>query len=322
MIKKLITKFKVVDTTSKENNMAVTPLSTPPVPPNSNLGRGMFVWVTSNSTQDPLNNDTKQQALLNFCGTQGINYVFLDMWQYLGASNWTSTKLNNLRKFLDAAHKSGIKVWALAGNTDWGTAQNWVATNILKNLLWFQTQTLDPTRNFDGVMLDVEYWTDGGLDVEDNCSGLCDLMRMFRTTLNIPVGCFTGFYLKDNTATRASFTYNGKSAQDGEHLMDNSDLTVVGAYRDHANDNGTDGPGQITLFQAWYDYASQYGKNLPLMCGSETIDVSPAYITYFGASKATMETEHTTISNTFRVATNSCFVGQAVHSYDGWKAMS
>ena len=58
------------------------------------------------------------------------------------------------------------------------------------------------------------------------------------------------------------------------------------------------------------------------MCGSETIDVSPAYVTYFGGTKATMEAEHTTISNLFRVTSNSTFVGQAVHSYDGWKAMS
>src|SRR5574339_220509 len=295
--------------------MVVNPLSTPPVPPNSNLGRGMFVWVTTNSSQDPLNTDQKQQSLLNFCGTQGVNYVFLDMWNYLGGSNWTSTKLTNIRKFIDAAHKSGIKVWALTGNIDWGTNHSWVATNILKNLLWYQDQTIDSTKNFDGVMLDVEYWTDTNYDNSTNCAGLCDLMRMFKTTLNIPVGCFTGFFLKDNTGTRTPFTYNGKAAQDGEHLMDNSDLTVVGAYRDHAEDNGTDGPGQITLFQPWYDYSSQSGLNLPLMCGSETIDVSPSYVTYFGGSKSTMETEHTTISNTFRVTTNSSFVGQCVHSY-------
>lgn len=302
--------------------MVVNPLSTPPVPPNSNLGRGMFVWVTTNSSQDPLGTDQKQQALLNFCGTQGANYVFLDMWNYLGGSNWTSTKLTNIRKFIDAAHKSGIKVWALTGNIDWGTNQAWVATNILKNLLWYQGQTIDSTKNFDGVMFDVEYWTDTNYDNSTNCAGLCDLMRNFRTTLNMPVGCFTGFFLKDNEGTRTPFTYNGKAAQDGEHLMDNSDLTVVGAYRDHAEDNGTDGPGQVTLFQPWYDYASQSGLNLSLMCGSETIDVTPSYVTYFGGTKATMETEHTIISDTFRVAENSSFVGQAVHSYDGWKAMT
>jgi hypothetical protein len=302
--------------------MVVNPLSTPPVPPNSNLGRGMFAWVTNNSSQDPLNTDAKQRSLLNFCGSQGVNYVFLDMWNYLGGANWTSTKLTNLRKFLDAAHKSGIKVWALTGNLDWGTNHSWVATNILKNLLWFQDQSIDSTKNFDGVMLDVEYWTDVNYDNAANCAGLCDLMRMFRTTLNIPVGCFTGFFLKDNDGTRPAFTYNGKGAQDGEHLMDNSDLTVVGAYRNHAEDNGTDGYGQITFFQPWYDYASQSGLNKALMCGSETISVSPAYVSYFGSTKAAMETEHTTISNLFRVTTNSSFVGQAVHSYDGWKAMS
>lgn len=302
--------------------MVVNILSTPPVPPNSNLGRGMFVWVTTNSTQDPLNSDAKQNNLLNFCAAQGVNYIFLDMWNYIGSSNWTTTKLSNIRKFIDAAHRSGIKVWALAGNIDWGTNHSWVATNIVRNLLWFQNHTIESTKNFDGIMLDVEYWTDTNYDNSANCAGLCDLMRLFRTTLNIPVGCFTGFFLKDNEGTRTSFTYNGKAAQDGEHLMDNSDLTVVGAYRNHANTNGTDGPGQIAFFQPWYDYASQSGLNLPLMCGSETINVSPSYVTYFGNTKTAMEAEHTLISNTFRVAANSTFIGQAIHSYDGWKAMS
>lgn len=302
--------------------MTITILSAPPVPPNSNLGRGMYVWVTSNSNQDPLNTDVKINSLLSFCGTQGVNYLFLDMWQYLGGSNWTSAKLVTLRKFIDGAHRSGIKVWTLAGNTDWGTNHSWVATNILKNLLWFQNGTTANTNNFDGVMLDVEYWTDINYDNPTNAAGFCDLMKMFRTTLNIPVGCFAGFFLKDSAGTRPSFIYNGKSAQDGEHIMDNSDLTVVGAYRNHANDNGTDGYGQITLFQPWYNYASQSGKNIPLMCGSETINTTPSYVTYFGATKASMETEHTIISNTFRVTGNSSFVGQAVHSYDGWKAMT
>lgn len=302
--------------------MVVNALSTPPIPVNSNLNRSMFVWVTSQASQDPLDTDNDQNALLTFCGTNKINVLFLDMWLYLGGSNWTSTKLTRLRTFLDAAHRSGIKVFALTGNIDWAINQSWVMKNIVQNLQWFNEQSTNPAQRFDGVMLDVEYWTDSNQTSAVSLPGLCDLIKAFQSRLNLPVGVFTGFYLKDDTSTWPSVTYNGKTAQDGEHLMDTADFCVVGTYRDHAQDNGTDGPGQITLFQPWYDYASQSGKNFGLYVGSETTNVTPTYITYFGVTKTAMETEHTLISNAFQVTSNSVFMGQAVHSYDGWKAMS
>jgi hypothetical protein len=39
-------------------------------------------------------------------------------------------------------------------------------------------------------------------------------------------------------------------------------------------------------------------------------------MTYFGASRATMETEHTAIATQFAVSENSAFLGQAIHDYN------
>lgn len=303
--------------------MAVTVLSSPPTPPNNNLARSMFVWVTSNSSQDPLNNDSQMSDLITFCGNNGVNVLYLDIWLYLGGSNWSTTKVNRMKKFLDAAHKSGIRVYALAGNTDWAINQSWVQKNIIKRLADYQALATVPGHRFDGVCLDVEYWTDGNQDADVSCPALCDLIRNVRDQLNVPVGVFTAFWLKDNSASRPTFSYQGKTAQNGEFLMDNADFVIVGAYRDHANDGGSEsGPGQITPFQPWYDYAGNSGVNKSLFCGFETINTSPAYVTYYGASKSSMESKHTTISNVFTSTDNSVFVDQAVHSYDGWKAMS
>jgi hypothetical protein len=303
--------------------MAVTPLTNRPVPPNSNINRAMFTWVTSNAAQDPLDTDTDQQNLLNFCGTVGCNVIFLDIWLYLGGSNWTNTKRDRMRQFVDRAKRSGIKVYALCGSPDWGTNQSWVTKNILNAIMAFNAQSQDISGCFDGVIYDVEYWSDEvTYPPATNLPGLCDLIKATKQMTNLEVGCFAAFYLKDNTGTRPSISYNGKSAQDGEHLMDVCDFVAVGSYRNHAADNGTDGPGQISLFQPWYDYASQQGKNFGLYAGSETISVTPAYVTYFGMSKATMEAQHSLISNQFRVTANASFLGQSVHSYDGWKAMS
>lgn len=296
---------------------------TPPDPPHNNFNRATYVWGTT----DELGTDQKQQTLLNFCRDRGVNVVFLDIWRYLGGGNYTTTNRNLVMKFVDAAHKSGIRVYALAGNVDWGTNHSWVMENIIQRLARYQAEynTSYPAADFDGVLYDVEYWTDEvNYPASTNLPGLCDLVRATRRNLDdLPVGVFAGFFLKDSTSTRPTVNYNGKLAQDGEHLMDACDFVVVGTYRDTAVDNAGNGqPGQITLFQPWYDYAKQDGKSVSLYAGSETINISPSYITYYGETKTAMEAEHSTLTNAFRVTTDSVFMGVAVHDYIGWKAMA
>lgn len=303
--------------------MAVNPLTNKPVPPNSNFARALWAWITASTSQDPLYNDTNSQALINFCGTVGCNVIFLDIWRYLGGGNWTTANVTRMKTFIDAASKSGIHVYALAGDVGWGTNHQWVMKNIVKPVMDYNVMVPNPTQRFDGFILDVEYWTDPNTYPADtHCPGLCDLVKAIKAVSNLPVGLFAAFFLKDNDESRATITYNGKDAQDGEHFMDVADFISVGTYRNHSADNQQDGPGQISLFEPWYDYTSGEGRNFGLFCGSETTNVSPSYVTYYGMTKTQMETEHTAISSEFLVTTNASFLGQAVHSYDGWKAMT
>jgi len=301
--------------------MAVTPV-TPPVPPNSNYARSVFVWGAT----DEITSDTDKQNLLDWCRDRGVNVLFLDIWRFLGGGNWSTSNANNIAEFINAAHKSGIQVHALCGNVDWALNQAWVSKNVIQPLAKYQAlhNNSFPKSLFDGVIFDVEYWTDEGTyPASTNLPGLLDLVAATRSKLNIPVGVFSAFYLKDNTATRPSVTYRGKSAQDGEHMMDVCDYVVVGAYRNTANYNSGNGqPGQIDLFQPWYDYASQAGKNFLLYCGAETISISPAYITYHGQTRTFMEGEQSTISTAFQVGGNSSFLGAAIHDYTAYKAMT
>ncbi len=298
--------------------MAVTPLANRPVPPNADPHRAMFMWVTSTASQDPLDTDNDQQAVMTHCAAVGCNVLFLDIWRYLGGANWTTAKVTRMKQFLDLAHRSGIKVYALAGDLGWGTSHQWVMKNIIEPLCAYNALCQQASQQFDGIVLDVEYWADEvAYPPATNLPGLCDLIHAIKVRGDgkLAVGVFAAFYLKDNTGTRPNLDYKGKSAQDGEHLMDAADFVVVGAYRDTAAE-------QIALFEPWYDYASQVGLNLGLYCGAETIDVQPSNITYFGQGKAYMESQFTVISATEKVATNAAYIGIAVHSYDGWKAMS
>lgn len=300
--------------------MAVTPV-TPPVPLNSNYARSIFIWGTT----DEITSDTNKQNILNWCRDRGINTVYLDIWRFLGGANWTTANKDNVAEFIDAAHKSGIEVYAMAGNVDWAVNQAWVNKNVIWPIQKYNAMhnASFPKSRFDGIVLDVEYWTDEvTYPPATNLPGLCDLVKSIQTKTNLPVGVFSAFYLKDNTGTRPNITYNGKTAQDGEHLMDTCDFVVVGAYRDTANTNPGNGqPGQIQLFQPWYDYAKTVGKNLSLYCGLETINVLPDYITYYSQTRTFMEGEQTTISNQFQVMTDSVFLGAAIHDYLGHKAM-
>jgi len=314
--------------------MTVTAV-TPPVPANGDIERCMTAW----SGTSPITGDTACQNVLNFCSSQNVNLVFLDMWGYLGGSNYSTTNVGYVQKFCQYAHLSGIRVMALAGKSDWGKSSiyTWVLQNILQKLQKYQSACVEPYQMFDGIAFDVEYWTDSQQQASVACPGLCDLMNTTRQILHMPggadfkVGCFASFFLKDagGTGSRATFSFQGKTAQDGEFLMDNSDFVVVMDYRNHAADNGTDGPGIDTLHAPWNTYATGSFVGAPaiaakakLYVGVETINVSPAYTTFYGMAKSAMETELTTVSGTYRVSGGRAYYGACVDSYDGWKAMT
>jgi hypothetical protein len=242
----------------------------PPIPPNQDLLRGMFVQIPADSSLDPLSNPEEQQELLHFCGQQGVNQLYLEIYTYLSPSNTTIAKVNRLRQFIQTASASGIEVWALSGHTDWAINQPWVQRNIVLPIKAFNIQGTHQQK-LKGILLNVDYWSHPYYSPNVHCPKLCDMMNHIRRIHQLAVGCFAVHYLKDSTGDRVAFSYQGKTAQDGEFLMDNADVVIVGAYRNHALNNKKDGPGQIALYQPWYDYASQIGKNMPISCASETI---------------------------------------------------
>ncbi len=297
-----------------------------PTPPNSNLDRGMFVWLgTAGSSQDSLSSTTKMQNLLNWCSTYGVNSLFLDMWGYLGGGNWSTAHAQTFQEFIHYAHASGIKVFALSGNTNWGQDQQWVLANIIKNIQQYQAYCVNnssyPNGQFDGVIFDIEYWTQsGGYTVADP-TGCCDLMTAVKRILKLPVGFCPTWWLANSGSAALSFSYAGGPNQlEGLNLMDVADFCVVQCYSNAVSGSGNN---QVSMFQDWFNYASQtsLGLNCGLYCASLTDSGQASGTSYWtGASGAiaAMETNHTTISNTFAAGqtTNCCFLGQAIEQYN------
>lgn len=297
-----------------------------PVPPNSNLDRAMFVWCGSaGSAGDPLSTDAKMQSLLNWCSSKGVNLLFLDMWGYLGGGNWSVAHVTTMQKFIHFAHLSGIRVYALAGNIDWGQNQQWVMNNIIRHIAAYNMLSVSTTTNggsaFDGLIFDAEYWTVSGYTTADPI-GLCDLMLATKRILALPVGCFATQWLADPASSALSFSYNsGPNQLEGLNLMECADFVAVACY---SNNSTT----QTSMFQNWYNYASSTGTadNLGLFCGSETASGlgGQSYWTGTTGALATMETAHTAISSAFTATpnTNCSFRGQCVDPYSAYSQMT
>lgn len=267
------------------------------------------------------------QALLNWCANHGVNLLFLDMWGYLGGGNWSTAHVSSMQKFIHFAHASGIRVYALAGNTDWGHNQQWVMANIIRPLASYNMLSEAVTTNggsaFDGLIFDVEYWSAGvGNYTAVEPTGLCDLMLATKRILALPVGCFATQWLADGTSGALSFSYNsGPTQLEGLNLMDCADFVAVACY---SNNSTT----QVGMFQNWFDYASATGEadNLGLFCGSETGTGlgGQSYWTGAPGALATMETAHTAISAAFTAApnTNASFRGQCIDPYSSYDQMT
>lgn len=288
-----------------------------PTPQNSNLDRAMFVWA-------PTLTDAAQQSLLNFCSSNGVNVLFLDMWGTLGGGNWSTTNASTVQKFIHYAHASGIRVMALAGNNDWAHNQQWVGNNIIRHLAQFNeysaNQSSYPDCKFDGVMFDVEYWTQaGGYNAQVETPGLCELMKVTKKVLNIPVGCFASQWVVLSGSAQ-TVTYNGVTQLEGYHLMDAADHVAVACYSN--NSGGTNGTTQISMFQPWNDYVVAGPNKATLWCGSETASGLGGQ-SYWGETKATMEQNHSAISAQF-ATTGSLgnFRGQCIDPYSAYSQMS
>lgn len=300
---------------------------TPPTPPNSNLDRAMFTWVgTAGSSGDPLSSDSKMQSLLNWCSSNGVNLLFLDMYGYLGGGNWTTAHYQTVQKFIHYAHASGIAVWGLAGNTNWGQDQQWVLGNIVRPFMQYQALADSASSTyidgaFDGFMLDVEYWTVQGYTSADPI-GLCDLVTAMKRIMNVPVGCFLTQWLA--TSSGLSITYNGNSNYEGLVILDVVDVVAVACYSN--NSGGTTGSTQISMLQPWFNEGSSTGvaKNRGMWCTSLTDSGQPTGESYSGESKATMESNHTAISSNFTASpnTNASFRGQAIEDYASYSQMT
>ena len=282
--------------------------------------RSIFAYVSTDHTQDPLYTTASQTAFINFCVAQNITAIYLDMYNYLGSSNYSISHQTTVQTFISAATANNISVWAYGGATNWTLAstQSFINTAIIANINTYNAAST-ASQKFSGFILDVEYWTDNTQTSASGLSGLIGLINNMRSSMSIPIACYLPFYFMNDDADWPMLSYNGKTKYPGAHLMDNADSVTVACYRNTALDNpGIGQSGQITLFQPFYNYAMANNiKNVYLT--SETTNISPSYSTYYGLGKTYMESQYTLELAAF--PKRNVMAGISIDSYDGWRAM-
>jgi hypothetical protein len=285
----------------------------------SSIPRAMYTWAETEALdpgQDPLVSPAKRAAVAQWCNDRGVTVAFLDIRNYVQLPAATSAKLVKMRDMVARLNAVGCKTYAMSYDLAWldGTKMAYVQTNILDQIAAYNTGSAT-NEKFVGVHYDEEYWILAGVAVATNFQSLTSIKQIVlatKATTGLTTGMFIASYLKDNLGTGGdpAITFNGKSAQQGEHVMDFCDYVVPAAYENAA-------ARQIPEIQAWCDYSDTIGT-CKVWGASETISITPAQ-TYYGSSRPQMETEFAQIMSHF--TTSSSWKGIAVDSYDGWQAL-
>lgn len=272
----------------------------------TDFSRAMYVWIKD--SDDPLATGDSREALATFAAARGVDVIFLAYWRYLGM-NPGPTKEAQLANFIALAGYQGVRVFALGGDVSWGTQGPTVMRKNIAPVLAYNAR--NPGCEFAGFHFDIEYWTNEALyPAATHCPGVLGLVEKVRKVSGLPVGLFLpAFLLKPAGSIIRPLIYG---CQEGELFLSHADHVVVAAYRNTA-------AAQITQLDPWLTPASTASAG-GIYCGSETTDVQPPTITYFGKSKAEMEAQIEPVGSVAR-SYGPGFLGHAIHSYAGWKAM-
>jgi len=288
-------------------------------PHNYDLNRAMFVW-----NKNLVDESAEMDSLVAFCKNEDINCILLNMYNWLGFTNWDTSNVDNLQLLIRELKNEGIKVYAMAGNSDWGINQKWVKKNIITPIQMFNK--IHPEEAFDGFLYDVEYFTLSPLpDLHEYIPSFCKLIETTKMQLQIPVGCWIPWWSMSDgqdSPFDEKIEYDGLLGYHGEHLLKTVDEAFIGSYSNVAETIGGQ-IGQIDQAKSFIEKANEFYqcRKFVWVC-AETKNITPSWITYFGKTKSQMEIEFTKISVEFNDPKGDSYAGMAIHCYESYKDMS
>lgn len=294
------------------------PTPTPSTVPLAGKEYGTWVWVSPLQMSASYTN-----SVLNMAKANGINVIYVTIDDYLEIAALPEGTDKDAQKaaystalqtVVHAAKLQGIAVDAEAGWRDWAEAgQTYKAFAIVDYVLEYNAT--HPNDALRGFQYDVEPYL---LSSYENNKGpiltrfvqLIDETTTRLGTAPIRFGVVIPHFYDDAQAWTPAITYNGTTQHTFNHLLSILDrragsTIILMSYRNFSEgNNGTIQISQVEVTQA-------NGHATKVIVGQETGNVDPAYVTYYGLTKAYYLEQVGIMQNAFK--TNTGFGGIAVH---------
>ncbi|MCL5670171.1 MAG: hypothetical protein M1423_02580, partial [Acidobacteria bacterium] len=243
----------------------------------------MWVWKTA----ELLNNPQAANRLFDFCARTGLEEIYLSVDFDTSPGHRIPVSIPDAPSygaFLEAAHKRGLRVEALAGAPVWAaTAYHARALGAVRAILELNARMPSEGR-FDGIHFDVEPYLLLGfavpgyrkrlleeyLEMVAQCSAAARKGQV-TFTCDIP-----WWFFPASPAARQQFTvpFNGTEKTVGEHVADLLDSVTIMDYRNEADGSG----GIITFGIPALAYAAKVRKTVRI--GLETSAEKPTVVTF------------------------------------------
>lgn len=270
---------------------------------------GLWVW----DFYEALSTPEQRERLLNVAGNNGINLLFI------GTNQTLPRHPSDYEALIRNAHQAGIRVFALAGKSDWALEQN--HRHVLAHVQQVMDYNLNyPSAPFDGIQLDIEPYTLP--DFSANTERISrQLLQVLKASSELAAESNAGLEL--NAAIPFWYAsgekpvvldYGGERKPLSHHVLDLVDTVSIMAYRNNAQ-------AQIQLSRAEIEYAGQTGKKVYV--GAETKPPEgnsiPERITYHHTSLPYMNEQLDMIRSHY--ANHAGFGGTAIHEYASFQIM-
>lgn len=251
------------------------------------------VWIWEEDAFLMLDKDKVQREVETFLDRQHISTMYVYADEFKGR-NILVNEPEKYRKLIASAHARGFKVFALLGSGYLRTEEyilpekRPVALRMFRNVLEFNKNTPDVSSRFDGVNIDIEPyllddWSSARpLRVRQYLDLAAEFMRMKASVgSSLLVGPAMPFWYDGIEDVE----WNGQRRRLNERIQDIYDYVALMDYR-----NVAEGPdGIVSLAQEELDYADRIEKKV--MIGVETLETTPAKVTFFGKGEKYFETQ-------------------------------
>ena len=276
------------------------------------------VWTWERDSYAMLESREEATVAFDFLKAKGVDtfYLYADAWQ---GRNLLATQPQRYRDFITAAHRRGVKVYALLGSAYLNTEryilpeQRVAATAMLKRILDYNANAPREAR-FDGVNLDIEphlldEWNDANREnlLRDFLDVSAAWMAMKQESgQTLAIGPAIPFWFDG-----VEVQWHGRTRPASEHIAELYDYVALMDYRDHAE--GRD--GIVAHAAKEMAYAERIGKQVVI--GLELTPNSLQKVTFHHRREADLQREMAAAQTAY--AKSKAFAGFALHHYRGYR---